>query len=151
MMSAPRLRRTLPAMIAAALACCYAGVLVVLAVVLVVDWTTGRGTIGHLGSTSANRGVSFFVVLCIGGAVVLVSGAATVWRGRRGLLAIIPLAIVVAIGCVGEPIDIVSGESVGSNIIGAFVIAAAVVPIVLLLLPRGSGRPMPAPVDTGVS
>lgn len=147
MTSVPRLRRTLPATIAAVLACCYAGVLVVLAIVLVVDWTTGRSTVGHLGSTAANRGVSFFVVLCIGGAAVLVAGAVTVMRGRRGLLVIIPLALVTVIGCIGEPIDIASGESVGGNVIGALVIASAVLPIVLLLLPRVAVQSVAKSVD----
>jgi hypothetical protein len=141
----------MPATVAAVLACGYAGVLVALAVILVVDWTTGRGTVGQLGSTSANRGVSFFVVLCIGGAAVLVTGAVTVWRGSRGLLVMIPLAVVTVIGCIGEPIDIVSGESLSSDVIGLVVIAAAVLPIVLLLLPRGAVKPVDTTAESGAT
>ncbi len=86
-------------------------------------------------------------MLCFGGAAVLVAGAVTVMRGRRGLLVIIPLAIVTVIGGIGEPIDIANGESAGSNVIGALVIVAAVLPILLLLLPRVANQPVAKSVD----
>jgi hypothetical protein len=123
-------------LVAAVLACCYSCALVVLAVALFVGWTTGKGVIGHLSSNAANRGVAFFIVACIAGAVLLVLGALAAWRGRRGLAAIIPLAIVALIGCIGEPIDIASGNPPADNLIGAAIIAAVSVPLVLLLLPR---------------
>jgi len=122
--------------VAAVLACSYSVVLVVLAVSLGFDWATGRGTVGNLASATANRGVSFFICACIIGAALLVSGAVTAWRGRRGLAAIIPLAIVAGVGAIGEPIDIANGNSLTSNLIGGLVLVAAVVPIVLFLLPR---------------
>ena len=133
-----QLRRTAAASVAAVLVCCYSVVLVVLAVALVIDWTTGQGIIGNLESNAANRGVAFFVIACLAGAALLVFGALSVWRGRRGVAAMIPLAIVTIVGCIGEPIDIVSGNSLTSNLIGAVIILAAVLPLVLLVLPRGA-------------
>jgi len=122
--------------VAAVLTCCYSVVLVVLAVSLGIDWATGRGTVGNLASSTANRGVLFFIVACVGGAALLVFGAVTAWRGRRGLAAIIPLAIVAVVGTIGEPLNIASGNSLTSNLIGGLVLGAAILPIVLLVLPR---------------
>lgn len=51
-----------------------------------------------------------------------------------------PLAIVVLIGCIGEPIDIASGNPVPDDLIGAAIIVAAALPPVLLLLPRRAAR-----------
>jgi len=134
--SPAQLPRTAPVVAAAVLVCCYATGLLVLAVALVVAWVTGQGTIGNLGSNAANRGVAFLIVACLAGALLLVLGARGAWRGRRGLPAMIPLAVVAVVGCIGEPIDIASGNPLGDNLIGAAIIVAAVVPIVLLLLPR---------------
>lgn len=131
-----RLRRTASVIIAAVLACCYACALVVLAVSLAVQWMTGAGTIGQLTTNAANRGVAFMIVACVAGAVFLVVGALGAVRGRRGLAAIVPLALIVLIGCIGEPIDIAAGNPLAENLIGAAIIAAAAVPVVLLLLPR---------------
>lgn len=122
--------------VAAVLSCCYSVVLVVLAVSLGIDWMTGRGTVGNLASTTANRGVLFFIVACVGGAALLAFGAVKAWRGRRGIAAIVPLTIVAVVGTIGEPIDIANGNSLTSNLIGGLVIIAAILPIVLLLLPR---------------
>ncbi|MFF9562268.1 hypothetical protein ACF1AJ_02870 [Leifsonia sp. NPDC014704] len=110
--------------------------LALLAVALVVQWVTGQGTIGNLTSNAANRGVAFLVVVCVGGATALAAGAGNAVRGHRGLAAIIPLAVLVLIGLVGESIDIASGNPLLDNLIGAAIIAAAAVPLVLLLLPR---------------
>lgn len=134
--SRPRLPRTRPAIIAAVLACLYACVLVGLAVTLGIEWTTGRGAVGNLAGHAANRGVAFFLVAALAGASCLVVGAVGVWRGRRGTAAIVPLALVVLIGCIGEPIDIASGNPPLDNLIGAAIIVAAALPVVLLLLPR---------------
>lgn len=135
-----RARRTGAVVVASVLACGYAGVLIVLAVMLTVDWSTGVGRVGHLAGNAANRGVAFFVVACVAGAILLVVGAVRAWRGRRGLAAIVPLAIVVLIGCIGEPIDIASGNPVPDDLIGAAIIVAAALPPVLLLLPRRAAR-----------
>jgi hypothetical protein len=138
--SSTRLRRTAPATVAATLACCYSVVLTVLAVLLVVEWTTGQGVIGNLSSNAANRGVAFFIAACVAGAVLLVLGALSAWRGRRGLAAIIPLAIIVVVGCIGEPIDIASGNPPTDNLIGGGIIIAAALPLLLLVLPRTDNR-----------
>lgn len=134
--SPARLHRTASTIVAAILVCCYAVGLGVLAVILVIEWTSGQGAIGNLPSNAANRGVAFFVVACIGGAILLALGALRAWRGRRGLAAIIPLAVVVIVGCIGETIDIVSGNPLSDNLIGAGIIIAAALPVVLLLARR---------------
>ncbi|WP_374010376.1 hypothetical protein [Leifsonia sp. LS-T14] len=131
-----RLPRTTGVVIAAVLACVYACVLIGLAVMLTISWTSGRGILGNLGSNAANRGVAFFIVACVAGAAALVFGAVRAWRGRRGLVAIVPLALVVLVGCIGEPIDILSGNPPLDNFIGAAILIAAALPVVLLLLPR---------------
>jgi hypothetical protein len=41
---------------------------------------------------------------------------------------------------IGEPIDIANGGSLGDNLIGAGILVLAIVPIVLLALPRAHGR-----------
>lgn len=122
--------------IAAILVSCYSFALAVVAVTLVVQWLTGQGTIGNLTSNAANRGVAFLVVVCVGGAIALAVGAGRAWRGHRGLAAIIPLAVLVLFGLIGESIDIASGNPLLDNLIGAAIIVAAAVPLVLLLLPR---------------
>ncbi|TDP99842.1 MULTISPECIES: hypothetical protein [unclassified Leifsonia] len=122
--------------VAAVLSFCYSFVLTLLAAALVVQWVTGQGTIGNLTSNAANRGVAFLVVVCVGGAIALAAGAGNAVRGRRGLSAIIPLAVLVLFGLIGESIDIASGNPLLDNLIGAAIIVAAAVPLVLLLLPR---------------
>lgn len=139
-MSAGLLPRTVPVVIAAVLAFCYAAVLIGLAVLLAVDWTSGVGTVGHLTGRVENRGVAMFLVACLAGAAALVTGSVRALRGNRGLGIIIPLGVVTVIGCIGEPLDIASGNPATSNIIGAFILAMAILPIVLLLLPRRRTR-----------
>jgi hypothetical protein len=136
-----RFPRTWSTTIAAVLACSYACVLAGLAVTLGIDWTSGRGTVGNLESHAADRGVAFFLVAALAGAASLVIGAVGAWRGRRGIAAIVPLALIVLVGCIGEPIDIASGNPLRDNLIGAAIILAAAVPLVLFLLPRRS-RPL---------
>ncbi len=55
---------------------------------------------------------------------------------REGASSAHPLGLIVAIGCVGEPIDILTGQSLASNVMGAAIICAAALPAVLLILPR---------------
>ena len=114
----PRFQTTAAVSVAAVLACCYSVVLVVLAVALGIDWATGRGTAGNLASPTANRGVLFFLIVCIGGAALLVFRGVTAWRGRRGIAAIVPLAIVAGAGVICEPIDIAGGSPLTSSLIG---------------------------------
>lgn len=130
------LRLTPAVRIAAVLATGYGFALVALAVVLAADWASHRGDVGHLHSLAAHRGVAYFIVACIAGAASLMTGSVRAWRGARGLPALIPLGLIVAIGCVGEPIDILTGQSSASNITGAAIICAAALPAVLLILPR---------------
>jgi peptidoglycan/LPS O-acetylase OafA/YrhL len=130
------LRLTPAVRIAAVLAAGYGFALVALAIVLAMGWAFHRGNVGHLHSLAAYRGVAYFIVACIAGAALLVTGSVRAWRGARGLPALIPLGLIVAIGCVGEPIDILTGQSPASNITGALIICAAALPAVLLILPR---------------
>jgi hypothetical protein len=58
----------------------------------------------------------------------------------RAASAIIPLAIIVVVGCIGEPIDIASGNPPTDNLIGAGIIIAAALPLLLLVLPRTDNR-----------
>jgi hypothetical protein len=102
----------------------------------------GRGVIGHLTGATQVRGWAFIVVACVTGAIFLAAGAYSVLHGRRGLAVIIPLAVIVAVGCIGEPLDIIAGNPLGENLIGLLIIAAAATPVVLLLLPR---RTQPSP------
>lgn len=44
------------------------------------------------------------------------------------------------VGCFWESLDIASGISAANNVIGALILASAVLPIVLLLLPRRCER-----------
>jgi hypothetical protein len=131
-----RLHRTAAVTVAAVLVCCYAVVLCALAIGILVAWTSGSGRIGTLPGAAANRGVAFFIVACVGGAILLLVGARAAWRGRRGLTAIIPLAVLAVVGCVGETVDIASGNPLPDNLIGAGIIVLAVLPVLLLLLPR---------------
>jgi peptidoglycan/LPS O-acetylase OafA/YrhL len=130
------LRLTPAVRIAAVLAAGYGFALVALAVVLATDWALRRGNVGHLHSLAAYRGVAYSIVACVAGAALLMTGSVRAWRGSRGLAALIPLGLIVAIGCVGELIDISTGQSVNSNITGAAIICAAALPAVLLTLPR---------------
>ncbi|MBT2501064.1 hypothetical protein [Curtobacterium sp. ISL-83] len=132
------LRVTPATRIAAVVAAVYGVVLVALGVVLAADWAFHRGNVGHLHDPAAYRGVAFFILACVAGAVSLVTGSVRAWHGARGLAAIIPLGLVVVVGCIGEPIDIATGASVTSNVIGAVVICAAALPAMLLILPRGT-------------
>lgn len=109
------LERSPAATIAAVLATLYALGLLTLAGSLVVARISGNGTIAHLNGYAEVRGWAFVVVACIGGALLLAFGAIFVWRGRRGLMVIAPLALIVLIGCIGEPIDIISGNPLGES------------------------------------
>ncbi|MDP9736105.1 hypothetical protein [Curtobacterium sp. 260] len=130
------LRLTPAVRIAAVLAAAYGFSLVALAIVLATDWALHRGNVGHLHSLAASRGVVYFIVACIAGAALLMTGSVRAWRGARGLPALIPLGLIVAIGCIGEPIDILTGQSLSSDITGVAIICAAALPAVLLILPR---------------
>ncbi|WP_338031428.1 hypothetical protein [Diaminobutyricibacter tongyongensis] len=129
------LERSPAATIAAVLAALYALGLLTLAGSLVVDRMYGNDVIAHLRGYEV-RGWAFVVVACIAGALLLAFGTIAVWRGRRGYTVIAPLGLIVVIGCIGEPIDIISGNPLGDNLIGLLIIVAAALPLVLLLLPR---------------
>jgi hypothetical protein len=130
------LARTPAVVIASTLACCYALVLAGLGIYLFVLFVAHQGTIGNQVGYLANRGVSEVIVLLIFAALALVVGAIGAWRGTRGLPIIVPLAVIVVVGLIGEPIDIANGDSLGDNLIGAAILVLAVIPTFLLALPR---------------
>lgn len=141
------LERSRAATIAAVLAVLYVLGLLTLAGSLVVERMYGNGVIAHLSGYAEVHGWALVVVACIAGALLLLFGAVSVWRGRRGLAVIAPLALIVLIGCIGEPIDIISGNPLGDNLIGLLIIVAAALPIVLLLLPRRTVTSIPATAE----
>jgi hypothetical protein len=94
-----------------------------------------QGTIGHL-TGYARRGPIALSFLLLLGIADLVLGAIMVWRGRRGFVLMVPLAFIVVLGCFGEVVDIVGGEGLMNNLIGGGILVLAVIPIILLLLPR---------------
>lgn len=138
-----RLKVTVPSTIAAVLGCCYALVIIGVVIFLLIAVITHRGTIGHL-TGYARRGPLFVSVLLLFGAVALAIGAVSVWRGRRGVLILVPLGVLFAVGSIGEVLDIANGSSsVAGNLIGGGILVLAVIPVILLLLPRERAAPVP--------
>ncbi|MGN8025760.1 hypothetical protein [Microbacterium sp. 22242] len=135
-----RLKVTLPSTIAAILGCCYALVLLGVVVFLLTAMITHQGTIGHLTGT-ARRGPLVVSALLLLGAVDLAIGAVLVWRGRRGFLIMVPMGILFVVGSIGEVLDIANGSSLAGNLIGGGILLLAVIPVILLLLPRTTQPP----------
>lgn len=136
----PRLKRSVASNIAAILAFCYAVALLGVIVAVLVAVIDQQGTIGHL-TGYARRGPIVLSLLLLIGVADLVLGAIMVWRGRRGFLLMVPLAVIIIVGSIGEAADIIGGSSLPSNLIGFGIIVLAIIPVVLLLLPR---EPLPA-------
>jgi len=131
------LHRTPAVTVACVLACCYALVLAGFGIYFLILFASHQGTIGNQVGYFANRGVSEVIGLFILSGAALVFGAVGAWRGTRGLQIIVPLAIIVLVGAIGEPIDISNGDSATDNLVGAGILLLAIIPIVLLALPRG--------------
>lgn len=121
---------------ASALACCYGLVLLGVAVVMIGELVTGRGAIGHEHLPGpAVKGVVFVALALTAGALCLATGAVRAWRGRKPGLIIVPLALLLVFGTIGEIADGVGGAAASGELIGAGILVLAAVPIALLLAP----------------
>jgi hypothetical protein len=105
---------------------------------LLVEYVSGTGQVGaeHLSGLGA-KGLVEIVVQFLAGMVVLATGAIRLVVRRAGRMVVVPLVLVLGIGAVGEVIDVSTGESAVSNLIGLGVLALAAVPVALLLSPSG--------------
>jgi hypothetical protein len=83
----------------------------------------------------SDDGVGFSLLVLWVGCLLLLVGAAALYRGMgRGPL-LIPLLTVLAVGTVGEVIDLVGNATVKGNMIGAAILAAALFPVLLASTP----------------
>jgi uncharacterized membrane protein len=122
--------------LAATLGVLYGLVLVVVAVVLLVQYASGSGSIGaeHLTGQAAN-GVAGFSVLLVLAAILLTSGAVRLVRAYSGKLLAAPLVVVCVVGVIGEIVDLVGTATAGSDLIGLLVLVLAALPVVLVGTP----------------
>jgi hypothetical protein len=89
----------------------------------------------------SDNGVGFSLLVLWVGCLLLLVGAAQLYRGMgRGPL-LIPLLTVLAVGTVGEVIDLVGNATARSNMIGAAILAAALAPVLLASTPRARRCP----------
>ena len=87
---------------------------------------------GGWGDHNAAKGMVFVGVLGLAGAVLLIGGAVRTWRGSFAWT-VVPLLLVLVFGSIGEVVDLMGTTSdAQGNLIGAAILAAAVVPIGLL-------------------
>ena len=87
---------------------------------------------GGWGDHNAAKGMVFVGVLGLAGAVLLIGGAVRTWRGSFAWT-LVPLLLVLVFGSIGEVVDLMGTTSdAQGNLIGAAILAAAVVPIGLL-------------------
>jgi hypothetical protein len=86
---------------------------------------------GGWGDPTATKGMVFVGVAGLVGAALLIGGAVRTWRGAFACT-LVPLVVVLVFGCIGEVIDALGTATAQSNLIGAAILVAAVVPIGLL-------------------
>ena len=135
--SPARVSRPWTVALTAVLAAVYAVAFVAVAAVVLAEFVSGRGKIGveHLHGQAA-KGVLFLViVLCAGGALLLVGAYRLLTRRRAALLAV-PFAVFLVVGAIGETVDAVGSASAGSNAVGGLLLVGAAVPLLLLASPR---------------
>jgi hypothetical protein len=118
------------------LICAYGVVLAIEGVVLFVDFlhggTSGTPNPSRLEAFGMERFAGFLVVV----GALLEFAAVRLVRSRRSALFVVPLAILVVGGTIGESFDILGGTGIVSNVIGAGIIILAALPIVLIFTPR---------------
>ncbi|BAJ75580.1 signal transduction histidine kinase [Microbacterium testaceum StLB037] len=140
--------RTTPAVRAAAvLSFLYGLAAAALGVWLIVALATGRGLRADTHEYLVFRGVTTTIVFALLAGAVFVTEAFLVLRGARGIGVVVVASIVAFGGLIGEVIEAVTGGDAASLGIGAGIIAAAALPAVLLLLPRGPRSALPASPD----
>ncbi|WP_150958549.1 hypothetical protein [Microbacterium testaceum] len=131
--------RTTPAVrVAAVLSFLYGVAAATLGVWLSVALATGRGLGADTHEYLVFRGVTTAIVFALLAGAVFVTEAFLVLRGARGIGVVVVAGIIAFGGLIGEVIEAVTGGDAASLAIGGGVIAAAALPAVLLLLPRGS-------------
>jgi hypothetical protein len=87
---------------------------------------------GGWGDPNAAKGMAFVGVLGLAGALLLIGGAVRTWRGSFAWT-VAPLLVVLVFGFIGEVVDLLGTASdTQGNLIGAAILAAAVVPVGLL-------------------
>jgi hypothetical protein len=96
---------------------------------LVVLFRTAGG-----GDRAAARGMAFVGVAGLVGAALLIGGAVRTLRGSFAWT-LVPLLVVLVIGSIGEVADLVGTATTQSDLIGAGILVAAVIPAALLSTP----------------
>lgn len=119
----------------------YAAVFVIVASVMGFQFLTAKGSIGreHLTGEAA-KGVMFLVAALIVAAVMLSVGATRLLRSGHSGWVIGPLGAFVAVGCVGETVDLLGTASAASDAVGAGIIVLALIPVVLIVIDRRTYR-----------
>lgn len=127
-MTDPSTRRPVAVVVAAVLSAVYSlGLLWFGGAALTVLFRTGGW-----GDSQAAKGMVLVGVLGLAGAALLVGGAVRTWRGSFAWT-LVPLLVVLVIGSIGEVVDLMGAATTQSNLIGAAILAAAAIPILLLI------------------
>ncbi len=122
---------------ALALAFVYGAVLAAVAAGVLFELVTGTGAIGHRDLDAQTvKGVLTLGVLLPIGTAMLWRGAANLARDRDPRLLVLPLALLLAFGSLGEVIDLLGSASATSDLIGAGILVLAALPLAMLALPR---------------
>ena len=136
------MRRPVAVVLAGMLGLTYALVLCGVGALLLWQLVTGTGAIGHQHPQGASlKGVLFTSSTLFVVAASLASGGVQLLRDRglsrrRGLLRLVlPLLLFLVVGCVGETVDLFGDASAASDVIGAAILLAAVVPVLLVRTP----------------
>ena len=77
-------------------------------------------------------GVAIFALL---GVILLIVGVYQLVVKHNRAVLLIPLCIVLAIGCVGETIDALGNATIASDAIGFGILLLFAIPVILLLMP----------------
>ena len=131
------MRRPTAVTAAIGLAAVYGAVLVAVAALVLFELVTGTGALGHRDlAGQAVKGVLTLVLLLPLAALMLWRGGALLARAHDPRLLALPLVLVFGFGCIGETVDLVGTASAGSDLVGAGILAATGLPLLLLSLPR---------------
>src|SRR5512144_2118928 len=105
---------------AVALGVSYGAVLIAVAAGVLFEFVTGTGAIGHRHlNAQAGKGVVTLGIVLPLGAAMLWRGAANLARDRDPRLLVLPLALLLMVGCVGETVDLLGTATATSDLIGA--------------------------------
>jgi len=133
-LSALENRRPLRVTWAAILAGLYAGPLLFVSAMTFSQLLSGAT--GTFGGGAHNRfelkGVFGLILLTAAAAVCLLFGAARAAAGRDYRWILWPLRVFLVIGAVGQSVDLIGGGLTPGHLVGFAILAAAVLPVVLL-------------------